>query len=122
MGHVINPISTRLGLNIFWNSNWSLNNIYNYNIMSKNNIFFFKFFNWIINFKKFKEKNIIFTHYIIYINNLNKIFFNIYFYWPLLDNTFNRRKKLIKWKYSNLKNRKKKFKINKILKKKKKII
>lgn len=85
MGHLINPISIRLGLNNYWNFNWALNNNYNYPYMTKNNIFFSKFLNWILKSKKFNKKNIIFSHYNIYINNNNVTYINVYYYNPYLE-------------------------------------
>lgn len=124
MGHVINPISTRLGINVFWNSFWSLNQKFNYSLMNKNNLFLFKFLTWIFNFRRFRKKNIIFTHYYIYINNLNQHFINIYYYWPGLDLYKQRRRKnKFRPRYSNLKKKKfhwwkKKKKMNKFFKRK----
>lgn len=111
MGHVINPISTRLGINTFWNSNWALNNKYNYNKMNKYNIFLFKFLNWIMSSKKFKHRNIMFTHYRVFINNKNNIYINLFFYLPFLESFHKGRIILIRmlpfFKKKFLKNKKK---------------
>ena len=100
MGHVINPISIRLGINTYWNSNWAINNKYNYKIMTKDDYFFFSFLSWVLNTKKWKKSNIIFSHYFIYRNNNDKIYSNIYFYYPQsfrihkLKRWLNRNKKI----------------------------
>ena len=103
MGHIINPISTRLGLNLFWNSNWSLNNKFNYPKMSKQNAFFFNFLDWILTSKKWKKKNIIFSHYSIYINNNNKLYINIFFYWPFFEKNLSTKQQRFRFIKNNKK-------------------
>ena len=77
MGHIINPVTTRLGLNIFWNSRWTLNNNYNYKYLFKKNIFFFQFINWFFQKKSLNKRNIIFSHYYLFLNSNNVLYINL---------------------------------------------
>ena len=79
MGHLINPISNRLALNSFWNSNWASNNNSNYVHVFKQDYLLFQFLDWFIKKSKFGRFNIIISHYKIYRLN-NKVYINFYYY------------------------------------------
>jgi hypothetical protein len=80
MGHLVNPISFRIGITRFWSSTWSLSNInlkYKYLIKSEWNIhlFLMRFFS-----KDFLIKiGLIYSHF-LFIRTSNKFICNI-FYW-----------------------------------------
>lgn len=79
MGHLINPISFRLSVNSFWNSNWILINNFNYINIFKKDFTLFHFLNWFLKKSELIEYNIIISHYKIYrINNL--IYINLFYY------------------------------------------
>lgn len=94
MGHIINPISLRLGVNSYWNTTWSLNNKHLHNKLLKQNWFFFQFLNWFFYRKVHIKINLVFSHYKIYVNNLGKIYINLYYYWPGI----NKKKRLFFFK------------------------
>ena len=48
MGHLINPISFRIGHKIFWKSNWSIYKKTSYVTVFKKDILTFKYINWYI--------------------------------------------------------------------------
>lgn len=79
MGHLINPISNRLSINTFWNSNWALTNNFNYVNVFKRDYVLFQFLNWFIRKAKFGKFNIIISHYKIF-RLYQNIFINFYFY------------------------------------------
>lgn len=79
MGHLINPISNRLSVNIFWNSNWALTNNFNYVNVFKRDYILFQFLNWFIRKAKFGKFNIIISHYKVF-RIYQNIFVNFYFY------------------------------------------
>ena len=79
MGHLINPISNRLALNSFWNSNWASNTNSNYVHVFKQDYLLFQFLDWFIKKSKFGRFNIIISHYKIYRLN-NKVYINFYYY------------------------------------------
>ena len=79
MGHLINPITNRLSINILWNSNWSLINNFNYNNIFKKDYILFQFLTWFTKKSKFGRFNIIISHYKIY-RIKDNIFINFYYY------------------------------------------
>ena len=79
MGHLINPLSLRLSVNTFWNSNWVLINNFNFiNVFKKDNLIFL-LLNWFINKNKFTQFNILLSHYKLHRVN-NNIYVNLYYY------------------------------------------
>ncbi len=79
MGHLINPLSNRLSINSFWNSNWSLTNTFNYNNIFKQDFILFQFLNWFSRKAKFGKFNIIISHYKIF-RSFDKLCVNFYYY------------------------------------------
>lgn len=79
MGHLINPISNRLALNSFWNSNWALVNNFNYINLFKQDYLLFQFLNWFVKKSKFGKFNIIISHYKVF-RLYKKVFINFYYY------------------------------------------
>lgn len=79
MGHTINPISQRLSLSFYWNSNWSILNKFNYINLFKKDYILFKYLDWLIKKKFFESCNFIISHYKIYRIN-NKIYINWFYY------------------------------------------
>lgn len=79
MGHLINPISNRLALNSFWNSNWALNNNFNYINVFKQDYILFQFLDWFVKKSKFGKFNIIISHYKVF-RLYNKVYINFYYY------------------------------------------
>ncbi len=79
MGHLINPISNRLSINTFWNSNWSLINNFNYVNVFKKDYILFQFLNWFTKKSKFGKFNIIISHYKVF-RIYKNIFVNFYYY------------------------------------------
>lgn len=79
MGHLINPISNRLSINTFWNSNWVLVNNFNYINLFKKDYLLFQFLNWFTKKSKFGKFNIIISHYKIY-RIYKNVYINFYYY------------------------------------------
>lgn len=79
MGHLVNPITSRLSINSFWNSNWVLLNNFNYINLFKKDYLLFQFLNWFIKKSKLAKYNIIISHYKIY-RLQDKVFINFYYY------------------------------------------
>lgn len=79
MGHLINPLSNRLSINSFWNSNWSLVNTFNYVNLFKKDFILFQFLNWFTRKPKFGKFNIIISHYKVF-RIFGKISINFYYY------------------------------------------
>ena len=79
MGHLINPISNRLSINSFWNSNWVLVNNFNYINVFKQDYLLFQFLNWFTKKSKFGKFNIIISHYKVF-RSFDKVFVNFYYY------------------------------------------
>ena len=79
MGHLINPISNRLSINSFWNSNWALINNFNYINVFKQDYLLFKFLDWFTKKSKFGKFNIIISHYKVF-RSFDKVFVNFYYY------------------------------------------
>lgn len=79
MGHLINPITNRLSINTFWNSNWSLVNNFNYVNVFKKDYILFQFLNWFTKKSKFGKFNIIISHYKVF-RIYKSIFINFYYY------------------------------------------
>jgi len=79
MGHLINPISNRLSINTFWNSNWALTNTFNYINIFKKDYILFQFLNWFTKKSKFGKFNIIISHYKIY-RIYKNVYINFYYY------------------------------------------
>ena len=79
MGHLINPISNRLSINSFWNSNWSLVNNFNYVNVFKKDYILFQFLNWFTKKSKFGKFNIIISHYKVF-RIYKNVFVNFYYY------------------------------------------
>lgn len=79
MGHLVNPISFRLSINSFWNSNWALINTFNYvNLFKKDSLLFY-FLNWFTKKSKFFKFNILMSHYKLYRINDN-LYINLFYY------------------------------------------
>ena len=79
MGHLINPVSNRLSINTFWNSNWSLINNFNYVNVFKKDYVLFQFLNWFTKKSKFGKFNIIISHYKVF-RIYKNVFINFYYY------------------------------------------
>lgn len=79
MGHLINPISNRLTINSFWNSNWVLSNLFNYVNVFKQDYLLFQFLNWFSKKSKFGEFNVIVSHYKVF-RLYKKVYINFYYY------------------------------------------
>ncbi len=84
MGHLINPISNRLSVNTFWNSNWSLVNNFNYINLFKKDYVLFEFLDWFLKKSNFIKFSLLLSHYKIY-RVSNNIFINFYYYNVLLE-------------------------------------
>lgn len=85
MGHLVNPLSLRLSVNSFWNSNWVLNNNFNYVNIFKKDYILFQFLTWFIKKTKFIKFNILISHYKIYRIN-GSVFINLYYYNGNIEN------------------------------------
>lgn len=96
MGHLVNPISVRLSINTFWNSNWVLINNFNYVNLFKKDYLLFYFLNWFTKKTKFLKFNIVVSHYKIY-KVAKKTYINLYYYNSNLynNNTFVFLEKII---------------------------
>lgn len=79
MGHLVNPISVRLSINTFWNSNWVLINNFNYISLFKKDYLLFYFLNWFTKKTKFLKFNVIMSHYKIY-RISKETYINLYYY------------------------------------------
>jgi len=79
MGHLINPSSNRLSLNLYWNSNWSVSSSSNYIYLYKKDYLLFYYLDWFISKSKFIRLNFLISHYKIYRTG-DKVFINLYFY------------------------------------------
>lgn len=79
MGHLINPVSLRLSINSFWNSNWTLINTFNYVNVFKKDYLLFYFLNWFTKKSKFLKFNILMSHYKLYRSN-NNVYVSLYYY------------------------------------------
>lgn len=79
MGHLINPISNRIAINSYWNSNWALNNTFNYINVFKQDFLLFQFLDWFTKKSKFGKFNIIISHYKVF-RLYNKVYINFYYY------------------------------------------
>lgn len=79
MGHLINPISNRIAVNSYWNSNWALNNTFNYINVFKQDFLLFQFLDWFTKKSKFGKFNIIISHYKVF-RLYNKVYINFYYY------------------------------------------
>jgi len=79
MGHIVNPISTRLALNSFWNSNWSINNRFNFVNLYQKDYLLFYYLDWFFRKTKFLKIDLLLSHYKVYRVN-NKIYINLYYY------------------------------------------
>ncbi len=84
MGHLINPISNRLSINTFWNSNWSLVNTFNYVNLFKKDYILFEFLDFFLKKSKYGKFNLLLSHYKIY-RVFNNIFINFYYYNIVLE-------------------------------------
>ena len=77
MGHLINPLSFRLGENIFWLSTWNLTNHHKYNNISASDKYILNYVTWYL--KKFYNFNFKLKFYKIKIfRTKNKIYLNIF--------------------------------------------
>lgn len=106
MGHLINPVSTRLSINSFWNSSWSLSNNFNYVNLFKKDYTLFHFLNWFIKRSRFLKSNVIISHYKIY-RLKDNIFINFYYYSAALE---ERNYKVQMWLFRKLIKKIKRFK------------
>lgn len=79
MGHLVNPLSLRLSVNSFWNSNWVLVNNYNYINIFKKDYELFTYLNWFLKKSNFHKSNILLSHYKIY-RVYKRIYINLYIY------------------------------------------
>lgn len=106
MGHLINPVSSRLSINSFWNSTWGITNNFNYITLFKKDYILFHFLNWFIKRSRFLKSNIIISHYKIFRLN-NNVFVNFYYYSAALE---ERNYKVQMWLFRKLLKKTKKFK------------
>lgn len=79
MGHLVNPISFRLGVTSFWSSNWVLLNNFNYINVFKKDYLLFDYFYWWFNNSEVWTNNFLYSNYKIY-RIYKKIIINIYYY------------------------------------------
>jgi len=79
MGHIVNPVSFRLSVNSFWDSNWVLLNNFNYINVFKKDYLLFNYFNWWFNNSEVWTTNFLYSNYKIY-RIYKKIIINIYYY------------------------------------------
>lgn len=79
MGHLVNPLSLRLSVNSFWNSNWVLSNNYNYINVFKKDYELFTYLDWFLKKSNFHKSNILLSHYKIY-RVYKRIYINLYVY------------------------------------------
>lgn len=79
MGHLVNPLSLRLSINSFWNSNWVIINNYNYINIFKKDYQLFTYLNWFFKKSNFEKMNILLSHYKIY-RLYKRTYINLYIY------------------------------------------
>lgn len=79
MGHLVNPLSLRLSVNSFWNSNWVIINNYNYINVFKKDYQLFTYLTWFFKKSNFEKMNIILSHYKIY-RLYKRTYINLYIY------------------------------------------
>ena len=105
MGHLINPKVIRLGLNMYWNSNWSIYNKFIYYNIFKIDYILFEYLNWFIKKYKFIKLSYIISFYKIYkIHNL--IYINLYFYNNYkIKKNLNKNKILNSFNFNNYNNK-----------------
>ena len=78
MGHLINPISLRLGKSVFWKFSWSSFLKKNYRYLLLQDIQFILFFEWLLSKNMFYRYGLMFSHFRIFRLNKKVVFF-IYF-------------------------------------------
>jgi hypothetical protein len=78
MGHLVNPISFRLGKTFYWNFVWSSFLKKNYRYLALQDIQFMQLFNWLLSLNTLYRFGIFFSHFKIYRLNGKLIFF-LYF-------------------------------------------
>jgi ribosomal protein S3 len=83
MGHLINPIAIRLGINRIWNSSWSLYHINNYNYLVHGDFSINKFLDTLFSTYKlqFHALNILYSHCFI-IRKQSCVYIYIYIFYP----------------------------------------
>jgi hypothetical protein len=80
MGHLVNPVSFRLGISRYWNSKWvSKENLYHYKYLVKSDWNLFLFMTRFFNNKFCIDESFIFSHSII-VRSFSKTFIYIYFW------------------------------------------
>lgn len=84
MGHLTNPIALRLSINTTWNSNWALNNNFNYNNVFKRDYLLYQFLDSFAVKKQLIFRNVIISHYKIFRTH-KSTFINLYYYSPDFD-------------------------------------
>ena len=86
MGHVVNPLSLRLGLNRTWNSTWASHDSVNYTYLVQNDLFLHNFLKLFFNNSTFITNKFLYSH--TKIVQLPEGRFNVinYIYTPVLSN------------------------------------
>lgn len=115
MGHLVNPISFRLGKTFYWNFVWSSFLKKNYRYLALQDIQFMQLFNWLLSLNTLYRFGIFFSHFKIYRLNGKLIFFLYFIHSSTTGFGFGSQSKLIKFK----KNKKPKLIITKSEMKKK---
>jgi hypothetical protein len=78
MGHLVNPISFRLGKTFYWNFVWSTFLKKNYRFLALQDIQFIKLFDWLLSLNTLYQFGVFFSHFKVYRFHGKLIFF-IYF-------------------------------------------
>lgn len=78
MGHLVNPISFRLGKTFYWNFVWSTFLKKNYRFLALQDIQFIKLFDWLLSLNTLYQFGVSFSHFKVYRFHKKLIFF-IYF-------------------------------------------
>ncbi len=108
MGHLINPISTRLSINTFWSSSWVLVNNFNFINMFKKDYILFQFLNFFLRKSRYTRFNVLVSHYKIF-RLTNNIFINFYYYNANMEEKKYKYQVLFLAKLLKIKERKNKF-------------
>lgn len=104
MGHIINPVSVRLGKTIFWEFSWSFYQKKNYKYLLIQDLAISNFLIWFFNLKKIEKIGYILSNFKLY-KNFKKISIFLYLYNKKRSFQFIDKKKKLNFSGSNSQNR-----------------
>lgn len=94
MGHIVNPITTRVRLSNFWKSNWSHSASTSYKYLFFGDLLLYKFMSILEKNKFIEEANLLFGDFYFFKNGKNiKIIFTFFFPFFLME-----KKTLLKYR------------------------